>query len=101
ADAINALFSGRLFVQIPTQIRGQNGPARLKASLAAPPPSTSTATGAASLRFSADQSAVSVSLTHTIGTSTDVLIHAGPVTSNGPLIFKVAQAAGSATSPLE
>jgi hypothetical protein len=65
------------------------------------PTNSSTATGTAKLSFNGQQDGFTISLTHTIGAPTGVLIHADVPASNGPLIFDVAAAAGGSTSPLD
>lgn len=110
ADAVNALLSGTLYVNIHTtgnlggEIRGQIGPAQLQAALTAGsvvPTNSSTATGSAKLRFNGQQTGFTINMTHTIGSPTGVLIHADVPGSNGPLIFDVAAAAGASTTPID
>jgi len=110
AEALNALLSGQLYVDVETianpggEIRGQVGPARLTAALSGTsvvPGNSSTAIGTASVVFNGRQDGVTLNLTHTLGTPTGVLLHADLPGSNGPLIFDVAAAAGASTSPLE
>lgn len=109
ADAINALLSGTLYVEVTTtahpggEIRGQIGPAQMVANLsggAVVPANTSTATGTAVLVLNGPQSAVAVQMTDTVSSPTALLIHADIATSNGPIIFDLGSAAGSLVSPL-
>lgn len=109
ADAVNALLSGNLYVNIHTaavpggELRGQVGPARLTAALtggSVVPASGSAATGTGSISLNATQTAVNVALTHSVASPTSVLIHADDPGSNGPAIFDVDAIAGSAASPV-
>jgi len=109
ADAINALLSGLLYVQVLTgghptgEIRGQVGPTQLNASLTSAdvvPPNTSTATGSATLALSALQDGFFIMMTHTVSAADRVNLDAEAVGANGPKIFDIDAAAGAATSPL-
>jgi len=109
ADAINALLSGLLYVQVLTgghptgEIRGQVGPTQLNASLTSAdvvPPNTSTATGSATLALSALQDGFFIMMTHTVSAADRVNLDAEAVGANGPTIFDIDAAAGAATSPL-
>lgn len=109
ADAVNALLSGLLYVNVHTganpggEIRGQVGPARLTCSLSAAnvvPANSSTATGTASISLNGTQTAIHVTLTHSVGAPISVLIHADDPGFNGPQIFDVDAIAGTAASPV-
>jgi hypothetical protein len=108
-DAVNALLSGGLYVQVPTtgnpsgEIRGQIGPTQLTAALNGGnvvPSNTSTATGSATLVLSATQSAFFITLTHTVSAADRSGLHVEVPGNNGPMIFDLAAIAGAATSPL-
>jgi len=109
ADAVVALLSGGLFIQVKTitnatgEIRGQVGPTQMTAVLTAGdvvPANSSTATGAATIALNAAQTAFFITLTHNVVTPTAVTIHADDPGSNGPQIFDVDAIAGAATSPV-
>lgn len=96
-EAINALLSGRTYVNIHTkvnpagEIRGQIGPVALTASLSGTeevPPVTTTATGTASIEINATQTEISVTLnTQGLQDVTAAHIHIGPPGQAGPIIF--------------
>jgi hypothetical protein len=109
SDALNVLLSGQLYVNVDTtgnptgEIRGQVGPANMSASLTGPnvvPPSGSAATGTATVILNGTQTAVAVTILHTVGSPTSALIHADSPGSNGPQIFDVGAISGSAVSPV-
>jgi CHRD domain-containing protein len=109
ADAIDALLTGNMYVNVHTtanpggEIRGQIGPARLSASLAGgsvAPPVVTAATGSADLVLNASQTELLVLLTHTVGTPQSARIFTEDPGFNGPLLFDVDAIAGSAASPL-
>lgn len=109
ADAINALLSGGLYVQILTlghaggEIRGQIGPTQLNAALTPAdvvPPVVSPATGSATVALGARQDQFFITVTHTVATPMAVEIHVQQPGSNGPLIFNPSAVAGAATSPV-
>jgi hypothetical protein len=111
-DALAALLSGRLNIDVHSaaapigEIRGQVGPAQLNAALNGAnvnPANTSTATGSATLSLGARQDVATVVLTHDIPAAhaTGVQIHAEAAGNNGPTIFDVGLAAGTAASPIE
>lgn len=104
ADAVNALFSGKLYVNLHTnvnaggELRGQIGPQRLKATLngtSEMPAVVTTATGTANVFIDGGQSTLDVTVTHTgfVNTVTMAHIHVGAVGSNGAVIFGLAAAA--------
>jgi len=108
-DAVNALLSGGLYVQVPTtgnpsgEIRGQIGPTQLTAALNGGnvvPSNTSTATGSATIALDATQSSFFITLTHTVTGADRSGIHVEVPGNNGPMIFDLAAIAGAATSPL-
>jgi len=108
-DAVNALLSGGLYVQVPTtgnpsgEIRGQIGPTQLTAALTGGnvvPSNTSTATGSATLALDATQTSFLFTLTHTVSGADRSGLHVGVPGANGPMIFDLAAIAGAATSPL-
>jgi hypothetical protein len=109
ADAINALLSGGLYVQILTvahaggEIRGQIGATQLNATLTPAdvvPPVVSPATGAATIALGARQDQFFFTGTHTVASPLAVEIHVQQPGSNGPRIFNVSAIAGAATSPI-
>jgi hypothetical protein len=109
ADAITALLSGGLYIQVPTiahstgELRGQIGPTQLNAPLtpgAVVPPVVSAASGSATVALSARQDEFFITMTHTVVSPQAVEIHVQQPTANGPLIFNVSAIAGAATSPL-
>jgi hypothetical protein len=108
SDAINALLSGLLYVNVHStgnpggEIRGQIGPAQMSAALSAAsvvPTNSSTATGAATVILNGTQTAINVTVTHTVASPTAALLHADVPLSNGPQIFDAGAIAGSAASP--
>lgn len=110
ADAIDALLTGQMYVNVHTsgnptgEIRGQIGPARLSAALTGGdvfPPNGSAATGAAEIILNATQTDFRVMLTHDVVSASSVLIHAEDPGVNGPQIFDVDAIAGSAASPVD
>lgn len=109
-EAVNAILSGRTYVDVHTaaqpggELRGQIGPARAAAALTAAnvvPANSSTATGSATLALNGLQTGFTLQLTHSVAGPTGVLIHADVPGSNGPIIFNVSNAAGTSASPLE
>jgi hypothetical protein len=109
-DAINALLSGGLYVQVLTglhptgEIRGQIGPTQLNATLTPAdvvPPVVSAAGGTGTISFGALQDEFFIQLTHTVVTPNAVEIHAQLPTKNGPLLFNVGPVAGASTSPVD
>jgi hypothetical protein len=105
-DAINALLSGGLFVQVDTaapELRGQIGPTQLNAALtggAVFNPTGSAATGDATLALNGTQTAFFVTMTHTVAAADRVNLNVAPAGANGPIIFDLSAIAGAATSPL-
>jgi hypothetical protein len=108
-DAVNALLSGGLYVQVLTgvhpagEIRGQIGPTQLNAVLTSAdvaPSNTSTATGSATLAFNATQTSLFILLTHTVIAPDRAGINVEAAGLNGPKIFDLVAIAGAATSPL-
>lgn len=103
-DAINALLSGGLFVQVDTaapELRGQIGPAQLNAALTGGAvPTGSAATGAATVALNGTQTAFFVTMTHTVAAADRVSLKVGVPGVIGPMIFNISAIAGAATSPL-
>ncbi|MBV8882250.1 MAG: CHRD domain-containing protein [Planctomycetaceae bacterium] len=104
-EAINALLSGGLFLQVHAtdEIRGQIGPTQLNAVLTGAdvaPPVTTAASGSANITLNATQTALRVDLAHTVSGPTSVTIHAEDPAANGPQLFDVDAIFGTATSPL-
>lgn len=111
ADAIDALLTGRMYVDIQTttnpggEIRGQIGPARLTSTMTDanvfPGPVVSGFTGSAEVILNATQTEALLLMTHDV-TSPDA---ARLLTENpgavGPLLYDVGALAGSAASPLQ
>lgn len=109
-DAMNALLSGGLYVQVLTaanptgEIRGQIGPTQLGAVLtpgSVSPPVVSAASGSCTIAFGALQDQFLVLLTHTVASPNMVEIHYQLPTLNGPRIFNIGAIAGAATSPID
>jgi len=110
ADAIDALLTGKMYVNIHTatnaggEIRGQIGPARLSSTLtggAVVSPVASGFTGSATVVLNATQTEALVLLTHDVLSPLSVGLFTEDTVSNGPLLFDVDALAGSAASPLE
>jgi hypothetical protein len=110
-DAIDALMTGQMYVNIHTtlnpggEIRGQIGPARLTSSLAAgnvvPGPVVNLFTGSASVILNATQTEALVLLTHDVLTPDSVRLCTEDPGLIGPLLYDVDALAGSAASPLQ
>jgi hypothetical protein len=109
-DAVNALLSGLLYINVHTtgnvngEIRGQVGPAQFSASLTGTqevPPSGSGTTGTGVVVLNASQNLVFVRLTYTsFGTTVQgAHIHAEAVGVNGPIIIDLNTPSGL-TSPI-
>ena len=110
ADAIDALLTGRMYVDVQTttnpggEIRGQVGPARLASALTGggvAPPVVSGFTGSATVVLNATQTEALALLTHDVLTPDSVRLSTEDPGLNGPLLFDVDALAGSAASPLE
>ena len=108
ADAVDALLTGRLYVDIhaaPEEIRGQIGPARLSSSMTGaqvvPGPVASGFTGSAEVVLNATQTEALLLLTHDVLTPNSVGLFTEDPGSIGPLLYDVDALAGSAADPLE
>ncbi len=110
-DAVNAIMSGNTYVNVHTQgfpngeIRGQIGPAAFTAPMNGSneiPVNSSPATGTATLRFNADQTAIAMNMVTQgfVTTVTASHIHFGPVGVNGGIMFSLFAAPATFTSPL-
>jgi hypothetical protein len=111
SDAVNAILSGNTYVNVHTQanaageIRGQVGPAAFKVTLdgaSEVPAVVSPATGTATLRFNADQTAISLNMPTQgfVNTVTASHIHFGAAGANGGVLFSLFAAPATFTSPL-
>jgi NADPH-dependent ferric siderophore reductase len=110
ADAVNAILSGNAYVNVHTnanpngEIRGQIGSAQFTAALSGAnevPAVVSAATGDATVRFNANQSAISVDLTTAgLTNATASHIHFGAAGANGGVMFSLFAGPGAFPSPL-
>ena len=99
-DAINAMLSGRAYVNVHSmanpggEIRGQVGPVQLKATLngmSESPPVVTLGSGTATFAIDGAQSTITVKLsTMSLTNITAAHIHVGPTMMNGPIIFGLA-----------
>jgi CHRD domain-containing protein len=106
SDAVNAILSGNTYVNVHTptntggEIRGQVGPAAFKATLNGAtevPAVVSPATGTATVRLNADQTAIALNMTTQgfVNTVTASHIHFGAAGANGGVLFSLFAAPGA------